>query len=43
MKPPGLMGMIGDVMKDAGADYPDLDLIAVTTGPGGFTGIRIGL
>ena len=38
-----LMGMIGDVMKDAGADYPDLDLIAVTTGPGGFTGIRIGL
>ncbi len=38
-----LMGMIGEVMKDAGADYPDLDLIAVTTGPGGFTGIRIGL
>jgi len=38
-----LMGMIGDVMKAAGTDYPDLDLIAVTTGPGGFTGIRIGL
>ena len=38
-----LMGMIEEVMKDAGADYPDLDLIAVTTGPGGFTGIRIGL
>ena len=38
-----LMGMIGEVMKDAGTDYPDLDLIAVTTGPGGFTGIRIGL
>ncbi len=38
-----LMGMIGDVMKDAGAEYPDLDLIAVTIGPGGFTGIRIGL
>ena len=38
-----LMGMIGDVMKEAGADYPDLDLITVTTGPGGFTGIRIGL
>ncbi len=38
-----LMGMIEEVMKDAGAEYPDLDLIAVTTGPGGFTGIRIGL
>ena len=38
-----LMGMIEEVMKDAGTDYPDLDLIAVTTGPGGFTGIRIGL
>ncbi len=38
-----LMGMIEGVMKDAGAEYPDLDLIAVTTGPGGFTGIRIGL
>ena len=38
-----LMGMINDVMEEAGKDFGDLDLLAVTTGPGSFTGIRIGL
>lgn len=38
-----LVPMIGDVMKQAGLDFADLDRIAVTTGPGSFTGVRIGL
>ncbi|MDA1088812.1 MAG: tRNA (adenosine(37)-N6)-threonylcarbamoyltransferase complex dimerization subunit type 1 TsaB [Proteobacteria bacterium] len=38
-----LMGMIADVMEEAGKAYQDLDLLAVTTGPGSFTGLRIGL
>lgn len=37
------MGMIEEVMEDAGISFSDLDLLAVTTGPGGFTGLRIGL
>lgn len=38
-----LMPMVDSLLSDTGIKYNDLDKIAVTKGPGAFTGMRIGL
>lgn len=38
-----LMGMIEAAMGEAGLKPADLDRIAVTVGPGSFTGLRVGI
>jgi tRNA threonylcarbamoyladenosine biosynthesis protein TsaB len=38
-----LMPLIARVMKESGVAFASLDRIAVTTGPGSFTGLRVGL
>jgi tRNA threonylcarbamoyladenosine biosynthesis protein TsaB len=46
-EPPGhareLMPAVERVMRDAGVGFADLDALAVGIGPGGFTGLRIGI
>ncbi|HEY7972243.1 MAG: tRNA (adenosine(37)-N6)-threonylcarbamoyltransferase complex dimerization subunit type 1 TsaB [Xanthobacteraceae bacterium] len=38
-----LLPSINHVMDDAGVAFSDLDRIAVTVGPGSFTGLRVGV
>lgn len=38
-----LLPMIRDMLKSAGVELRELDKIAVTAGPGSFTGLRIGI
>jgi tRNA threonylcarbamoyladenosine biosynthesis protein TsaB len=38
-----LMPLISRVIKASGAGFSNLDRIAVTTGPGSFTGLRVGI
>jgi len=38
-----LIPLIARVMKQSEITFRDLDRIAVTTGPGSFTGVRVGL
>ena len=38
-----LTRVIDDVLGEAGATYRDLSRVVVTTGPGSFTGIRVGV
>jgi tRNA threonylcarbamoyladenosine biosynthesis protein TsaB len=38
-----LMPLIARVMKASGVAFTSLDRVAVTTGPGSFTGLRVGL
>jgi tRNA threonylcarbamoyl adenosine modification protein YeaZ len=38
-----LMPLIDRVMKEAGTTFAAIDRLAVTTGPGSFTGLRVGI
>lgn len=38
-----MVPMIETCLAEAGFGFPDLDAIAVTVGPGGFTGLRVAL
>ncbi|MFC0240324.1 tRNA (adenosine(37)-N6)-threonylcarbamoyltransferase complex dimerization subunit type 1 TsaB [Rhodopseudomonas telluris] len=38
-----LVPMLARVMQASGISFADLDRVAVTTGPGSFTGLRVGL
>jgi tRNA threonylcarbamoyladenosine biosynthesis protein TsaB len=38
-----LIPLLQRVMHAAGLTFPDIDRIAVTTGPGSFTGLRVGI
>jgi tRNA threonylcarbamoyladenosine biosynthesis protein TsaB len=38
-----LIGQVEALLARAGIDFADLERVAVTTGPGSFTGLRVGL
>lgn len=38
-----LMAVIDDALKAAGTDFAGLDAVAVSVGPGSFTGLRVGV
>ena len=38
-----LMPMVAEVMREGDVDFAALDVIAATTGPGSFTGVRIAI
>jgi tRNA threonylcarbamoyladenosine biosynthesis protein TsaB len=38
-----LLPMVGEILRESRLTYADLQRIAVTTGPGSFTGVRVGL